>query len=121
MDEGRKDDVGKPEMYLLPPKALLDVGKNLTHGKYKYSADNWKNVPDLKDRYISAALRHIMYHLSGEEKDSDSDTYHLSCAVSSLLFVVEDIINKKEIAWNPDNNTFIGREPLVVTPNDLIL
>ena len=36
MSEGRKYDGEKPQLYLLPPKSITEVGKVLTFGAKKY-------------------------------------------------------------------------------------
>ena len=63
MSEGRKYDGEKPQLYLLPPKSITEVGKVLTFGAKKYDAHNWRKVDDLQNRYSSAALRHIFAHI----------------------------------------------------------
>jgi len=87
--KGVKYDEEKPQMYLLPPLALLEVGKVLTFGAKKYSPDNWKKVPDAKNRYTSGALRHILADMSGETKDDETGLSHKAHAICCLLFNLE--------------------------------
>jgi len=68
VSEGRKYDGEKPQLYLLPPKSITEVGKVLTFGAKKYDAHNWRKVDDLQNRYSSAALRHIFAHIDGPRK-----------------------------------------------------
>lgn len=93
--EGRKFDSEKPELYLLPPKALLEIGKVLSFGASKYAPDNWKKVPNLENRYTSAALRHILADMAGEVQDSETGLDHLAHAMCCLLFILEHRLNGK--------------------------
>jgi hypothetical protein len=88
--EGRKYDSEKPELYLLPPHALVEVGKVLTFGARKYSPENWRQVHQLQERYTSAALRHILAHMAGEVEDPETGFNHLAHAMCCLLFKLED-------------------------------
>ena len=95
--EGRKYDGDKAKLYLLPPKSILEVGKVLTYGAEKYDAENWRKVPDLQNRYTSAALRHIFAHIDGESDDEETGLSHLAHAMCCLLFKLEDeLIGKSE-------------------------
>ena len=69
--EGIKYDGEKPEMYLLPPLATLEVGKVLTYGAKKYNPENWRKLDKLQERYASAAMRHILAHMAGEKNDDE--------------------------------------------------
>lgn len=89
-DKGVKYDGEKPQMYLLPPLAALEVGKVLTYGAKKYSPDNWRKVNGLQERYTSATLRHLLAHMAGEEKDEETDLDHLAHAITCLMFKLED-------------------------------
>lgn len=87
--EGRKYDGEKPKMYLLPPKALLEVSKVLTFGAAKYDEHNWKKLDNLQNRYTGAALRHIFAHMAGEELDPETGLDHLAHALCCLMFKLE--------------------------------
>lgn len=83
-----KHDGTKPRTDLLPPRALLAVSRVLTLGAAKYGAYNWKKCPD-PARLVAASLRHILAHMTGEERDPESGESHLAHAVCSLLFLLE--------------------------------
>lgn len=87
---GIKYDSEKPDMYLLPPLATLEVGKILTYGANKYSPDNWRRLDMLQERYTSAALRHLLAHMAGEANDEETNMSHLAHAICCLLFKLED-------------------------------
>jgi len=88
-DEGRKFDSEKPKMYLLPPKATVEVAKVLTFGAQKYDEDNWRYLDNLQNRYSGGALRHIFAHLDGELKDEETNYSHLAHAICCLMFKLE--------------------------------
>ena len=89
MMEGKKYDSCKPRMYLLPPKALVEVSNVLTFGAEKYDEENWRKLDNLQDRYSGGALRHIFAHLDGELKDEETDCSHLAHAICCLMFKLE--------------------------------
>jgi len=84
---GTKDDQGKVELALIPPEALVLIGEVFTYGAKKYSPDNWRNGMSWR-RMASAALRHYMAWLRGEQNDAESGLPHLAhlgCCVMMLL------------------------------------
>lgn len=94
---GIKYDGNKPDMYLLPPLSTLEVGKVLSYGAIKYSPDNWRRLDKLQERYTSAALRHLLADMAGEEEDEETDLSHLAHAICCLMFKLEDkLIAKSE-------------------------
>ena len=86
---GKKYDGEKPQMYLLPPKAITEVAKVLTFGASKYGPENWRKLDDLQNRYSSAAMRHIFAHMDGEQLDPETELSHLAHALCCLLFKLE--------------------------------
>ena len=85
---GVKYDNGKPQWSLLPFKALTQVVEVLTYGAKKYAPDNWKKVPNAKQRYIDAGFRHFAAYASGETHDPETDKHHLAHAICCLLYIV---------------------------------
>ena len=94
MSEGRKFDSEKTKMYLLPPKAIIEVSKILTFGAAKYDEDNWRKLDNLQNRYTGGALRHIFAHMDGELKDPETNSSHLAHAICCLLFKLEIELEK---------------------------
>ena len=90
---GVKHDNGKPEWVYLPWASLEQVVRVLDHGAMKYGRDNWREVVELEPRYLSAALRHIAAHAQGQQLDPESELPHLAHAITSLLFVLENMID----------------------------
>ena len=88
MTEGRKYDTGKPQWYLLPWMAVLEIVKVLTYGATKYDPDNWQRVPHAKQRYFDAMHRHIYAWWTGEPIDPETGFHHLAHAGCCLLFLL---------------------------------
>lgn len=90
-DSGRlgvKFDKDKPKWNLLPWDELEDVVKVLTFGAKKYAPDNWKFVDDANNRYMDAAMRHLVAHQQGEQRDAESGESHIAHALCCLLFML---------------------------------
>ena len=92
--EGKKFDSSKPKMYLLPPKALIEVSKVLTFGAEKYDEENWRHLDNLQNRYTGGALRHLFAHMDGELNDPETNYSHLAHAICCLLFKLEIELEK---------------------------
>lgn len=86
---GVKYDTDKPAMALIPPKAIMEVGRALNYGAKKYAPENWRKFSDGRKRYIAAALRHLFQALDGEYLDPESKLPHLAHAATSVLFALE--------------------------------
>lgn len=82
-----KQDSGKPEYRLIPPKALLEVAKVLTFGSIKYEPHSWVRVESY--RFLDAAYRHLEHLRMGELIDPDSGVSHLAHAITNLMFLLE--------------------------------
>jgi hypothetical protein len=100
---GVKHDGGKPDYTLLPFNALEEVVKVLSFGAKKYSRENWKLVADFKNRYLAAAMRHTTAHARGELYDPETGLHHLSHAIVSLMYLVEDSI-LNDVKQNKENS-----------------
>jgi hypothetical protein len=55
----------------------------------KYSPDNWQRVPEPRERYFSAAMRHLVAWKEGATHDLESGLPHLAHAVCCLLWFDE--------------------------------
>lgn len=87
--KGVKYDAGKPRWSLLPWDVMDWVVRVLTVGAVKYSDDNWKKVPNAKDRYESALMRHIRNHKKGiwlDEGEGGTNCPSLANALVCLIF-----------------------------------
>jgi len=93
---GNKYDDDKPQMALLDPDFLETIGRVLSFGANKYSADNWRNGISTR-RLISAAYRHLGAINRGEDIDPESGlphTGHLGCCIQFLDWMLK---NKPEL------------------------
>jgi len=69
--------------------ALEGVAKVGTMGAAKYSRGGWQQVPNGQQRYLDAAMRHLLKHGQGETHDAESGLTHLSHAAWNLLAIAE--------------------------------
>lgn len=96
---GKKDDTEKPRMALLPPRAIEQIARVLTHGAKHYGAWNWTKLENAQERYLSAALRHIVQYMRGQALDQEMQLPHLAAAAVSLMFLIELDEIADEAAW----------------------
>lgn len=97
--KGAKDDAEKPRMELLPFDTLVEVARVLTYGAKKYAPNNWKKVPDAKERYTGALLRHLAAWRRGEMFDEEAQgesIRHIAQVACNALFLVWFELNNKE-------------------------
>lgn len=85
--DSMKQDNGKPMWDLLPFGPVGEIVKVLTFGAEKYGPENWRMVPDAKNRYFAALMRHITAWWDGEMVDPESGLHHLAHAGCCLLFL----------------------------------
>lgn len=88
IETGVKHDKGKVRYSLLPKSVLEKVLNVLEFGANKYSKDNWQQVPNARDRYYDAAMRHIQAWYYGETKDPETGESHLAHAICCLMFLL---------------------------------
>jgi hypothetical protein len=94
--QGVKFDQGKPQWSLMPWKALSQVVDVLTYGAKKYSPDNWKKVPNARQRYIDAGFRHVTAYALGEKNDSETGKNHLAHAICCFLYLIAFDLEEKQ-------------------------
>jgi hypothetical protein len=85
--KGAKFDGGKAPWHLLPWGAVTSVVEVLGYGAKKYAPNNWQHVPEARDRYFSAAVRHLLAWRGGEDLDPESGLPHLAHAACCVLFL----------------------------------
>jgi len=93
---GLKYDTGKTRYDLYPLDAYKGCADVLTFGANKYTPNGWKSVPDGKNRYYAALIRHLnaqKEHLDnggeGLALDEESGLAHLDHAQCCLVFLRE--------------------------------
>jgi hypothetical protein len=101
LSSGFKYDDNKIRMELLPLRELQEVAKVLTYGAKKYAPDNWKKVPNAKERYAGALLRHFTEYREGNIFDHEAcpdilrHIAQVACnALFLLYFELQDEISK---------------------------
>lgn len=94
---GVKYDEGKVQYSLIPPYALQAVARNLTVGLKKYPArNNWQLVPNAKEKYLDALMRHLESYRRGVKYDPESsvpDMHELSAVIANAMFLLEFDLN----------------------------
>lgn len=84
---GKKFDGGKPKLSLIPPEAIMAMGRVLTMGAEKYGDRNWEEGLEA-DRVVSALLRHLVAWQGGEVTDPESGFSHLDHVLCNAAFLV---------------------------------
>lgn len=84
-----KADTDKPRWSLVPWVGMQAVVSVLEFGARKYAPDNWRKVPDAKQRYKDALMRHVVAYAMGEDTDKESGQPHLAHAVCCALFLLD--------------------------------
>lgn len=87
LDEGRKDDGGKPPVHLLPFDALEGITAVLRFGAGKYGPRNWERGMSW-GRPFAACLRHLWAWWRGEKADPETGLSHLWHAGCCVLFLI---------------------------------
>lgn len=88
VDDGRKDDTGKLRWSLLPLGALEETVRVLTKGAEHYAPWGWESVPQARDRYTDALLRHVVAWRNGQRNDPQWGLHHLAHATCDILFLL---------------------------------
>lgn len=85
--EGHKADAGKPDWSLLDLSIVQETVEVLTLGAQKYDRENWRKVPDARNRYFAALLRHLTAWQRGELADPETGKPHLAHASCCIHFL----------------------------------
>lgn len=96
MIEGFKLDSEKLRWDLLPITEIEEVVKILTFGAKKYADNNWQIVPNARERYYAALMRHVVLYRKGEQIDPESGVSHLAHAMCNMVFLMWFDNNKNE-------------------------
>lgn len=86
--QGVKHDGDKVRWSLVPKGVLEVVLRVLEFGAKKYAPDNWMRVPDARNRYYDAMMRHIDAWWKGEAVDPETKESHLGHAMCCLMFLM---------------------------------
>jgi len=86
---GAKDDKEKPRWDLLPWKAVAGLIKVLSFGAKKYTPNGWRTVPNAKERYTAALMRHLHAINTGSSIDPESGLRHIDHVMCNVAFLAE--------------------------------
>lgn len=86
-----KDLIGqtKPSIHLVPPSAIVWMAKAMENGAGRYGPFNWRDHKVRATVYVSAAMRHILAYLDGEDLAQDSKMPHLAHAASCMAILLD--------------------------------
>ena len=93
---GMKYSDDKIKYTLIPPYALQEVARNLTVGLRKYAKNNWQKVPNAREKYLDALMRHLESYRRGCKYDPENhepDMHELSAVIVNALFLLEFDLN----------------------------
>lgn len=85
---GMKFDSGKLDYTLIPWDGLEEIVKVLEFGAKKYARDNWRHVEGAEQRYLAAAIRHLVAYQIQQPTDEETGISHLAHAGCCLLFLL---------------------------------
>lgn len=86
-----KDKLGmkKPPLHLIPASALVYLSRVMALGAKKYGPGNWRQHPVKMTVYLSAAWRHILQALDGEDKDAESGIPPMAHAMACCAIILD--------------------------------
>lgn len=91
-----KADTGKPDLTILPSRALEEVAKVFEAGAKKYSRSNYQNGNGLAWLRIAASLlRHTFAWLRREDNDPETGLSHMAHAACCTLMLLHYITDKE--------------------------
>lgn len=82
----RKDN--KPRWELLPIEIIEEVVKVYNFGAEKYGENTWQLVPNAKERYYAALMRHVVAWRKGEKKDEESGLHPLAHVIWNAISIM---------------------------------
>lgn len=75
-NQGLRYNEGKPRMDLVPPEAMLALGRHFEIGAKKYADRNWERGMDW-GKCCASLERHLLAWKSGEDYDSETGSHHM--------------------------------------------
>jgi len=82
-----KRDHGKRRWSLVPWAALGDAVDVLTAGAAEHGDFGWRDLPNARERYFDALLRHLTAWCDGERINRDSGRAHLAHALANAIIL----------------------------------
>ena len=85
---GVKDDSSKMRPTLLPVAALEAALEVLEYGAKKYSKNGWRSVPNARERYTDALVRHLWEYLKNPMSvDPESGILNVRHMLCNAIFL----------------------------------
>lgn len=88
-----KDLIGakKVDLSLLPTGGVILAADCMADGAKKYGPFNWREVgkPVQYMTYLSAAMRHLVAYIDGEDNAKDSGKHHVAHAIAGLMVLLD--------------------------------
>jgi hypothetical protein len=81
--------VKKPNLYAVPPAAILHESMAMNDGGQKYGFYNWREKAVKSSVYVSACMRHLDQFLDGEDYDPVSRCHHIGHARACLGILLD--------------------------------
>lgn len=84
----------KPDISVVPPAGILHLATAMMNGADKYGPFNWREKPISSRPYITAALRHLLAYLDGEDYSADTiaqgaPVHHLGHVMACCAILVD--------------------------------
>ena len=81
---GLRHDTSKPRPELIPPEALLALGKLYQVGSLKYDVRNWEKGM-LWSKVLGPLFRHLYKWMMGGKYDPETGAHHLICVAWNAI------------------------------------
>lgn len=87
--QATKHDYGKVQ-FLFPIRALTETNKVFTFGGQKYDIGNWHSGDGFDyQRLYDSGLGHVFASMLGQDRDSESNLWHLAHAMCCFAMLLE--------------------------------
>jgi len=86
VQKGTKFDVDKNRMDLIPAEGEYGAGEAFTYGVKKYGDNNWREGIQYS-RLIGAIQRHLNAFKGGEDRDKESNLYHVDSVAATAMML----------------------------------
>jgi hypothetical protein len=103
-DTGIKHDAGKPRVDLLDPEFLLEMGRVMEFGAWKYDERNWEKGISY-GRLFGSLLRHALGFWKGEAIDEESGLKALAhVAINAMMLASTPVKWDDRLEMVPDKD-----------------
>ena len=98
----------KPRPEFIPPIAILMEAIVMGIGAYKYGPHNWNETPIEATPYYSAAMRHLLLWMAGEDNDDETGVSHWASVRSCGGIIIDAMSQGNMIDNRPKNPALIA-------------